>query len=150
MIIVGIDPGINGGLALMNAGHVDGVWPMPVIEKGMDARAIKNILIDIDLVVMEKVHAMMGQGVTSMFHFGVGYGMIQGIVMTLGIPLRLVTPQAWKKEILVGTTKDKAASIDYCKRVYPYINLIPAGKRKPHDGCADACCISEFGLRKYV
>jgi crossover junction endodeoxyribonuclease RuvC len=149
MIVMGIDPGINGGLTLLNDGRIDGVWVMPTIEKGLDAKTIRNILVDIDFVVMEKVSAMPKQGVVSMFHFGVGYGMLQGIIITLGIPLRLITPQAWKKEILAGTTKDKAASIEYVKRVYPYLDVIPAGYRKPHDGICDSVCIAEFGFRVY-
>jgi crossover junction endodeoxyribonuclease RuvC len=149
MMIFGVDPGQNGGIAGMDEFAKVYTWVMPVIEKGLDAKAIKNILCAADIVVMEKVSAMPKQGTVSMFNFGMGYGMIQGIVMTLGIPLRLVTPQAWKKEILAGTTKDKAAAIEYCKRVYPYLNLIPPGHRKPHDGICDSVLIAEYGHRKF-
>lgn len=150
MIVIGIDPGMQGGIAIMRDGDITAVFSMPIIEKGLNAKDIRNIIHVADFVVMEKVSAMPKQGVVSMFHFGVGYGMLQGIVMTLGIPLRLVTPQAWKKEILAGTSKDKAAAIDYVKRVYPNVNIILPGCRKPHDGCADAILISEYGYRKYV
>jgi len=150
MIVIGIDPGQTGGIAIIRDGDVTCALPMPVTEKGLDAKAIRDVIHVADFVIMEKISAMPGQGVTGMFHFGVGYGMIQGIVITLGIPLRLVTPQAWKKEILAGTTKDKSASIDYCMRVYPSVNLIPIGHRKPHDGIADACCIAEYGYRKFT
>ena len=150
MIVIGIDPGQTGGIAIIRDGDVTCALPMPVIEKGLDAKAIRDVIHVADFVVMEKVSAMPKQGMVSTFHFGVGYGMLQGIILTLGIPLRLVTPQAWKKEILAGTTKDKAASIDYCKRVYPYINLIPKGHRKPHDGIADAILIADFGHRKFT
>jgi crossover junction endodeoxyribonuclease RuvC len=148
--LVGIDPGMSGGIAIIRDGDVTSLFPMPVIDKGMNAKAIRDIIHVADFVIMEKASAMPKQGVTGVFHFGEGYGMLQGIVLTLGIPLRLVTPQAWKKEILAGTTKDKAAAIDYVMRVYPSVNLIQPGHRKPHDGICDAVCIAEYGYRTFA
>lgn len=146
--VMGIDPGLHGGIAIIRDGNVS-ARPMPVIEGDISGIRIWNMLDRVDLVIMEKVSAMPKQGVTSMFHFGVGYGMIQGLITASKIPLRLVTPQAWKKEILAGTSKDKAAAIEYVTRVFPDVNLIPDGKRKPQDGIADAVCIAEYGYRVF-
>ncbi len=68
---------------------------------------------------------MPGQGVSSTFKFGQGYGSILGIAAALSIPTELVTPQAWKKVVLAGTAKDKDAAVGYCRRAFPNVSLLP-------------------------
>ena len=120
---------------------------MPVAGKEIDGHTIAALLREWQpsVVYVEKVHSMPKQGVASTFKFGMGYGVIIGICDALGLPYRLVTPQAWKKQVLAGTTKDKDAAISFVRRAYPHVNLTPGAKRKPHDGMADALCIAEFG-----
>lgn len=153
MKIVGVDPGKSGGLACIDS--LNGTFkyiPMPLVGKEIDAKAIHVFLMECqpDLVVIEKVHAMPGQGVTSMFNFGKAYGSVIGLVTGLSIPLAYVTPQAWKKLVLAGTNKDKDAAITYVAQRYPNINLVLPRCRKPHDGIADAVCIAEYGIKTNV
>lgn len=99
-------------------------------------------------VTMEAVHAMPGQGVTSMFSFGESFGMLQAMTICCGWTLQLCTPQAWKASVLAGTAKDKTAAIIHVDRVFPNLN-INIGKKKVimHDGVADAVCIAEYGAK---
>lgn len=148
--IVGIDPGLSGGIAIWSGGNLSEAFAMPVIKgAGLNLHQIANALDNADLVVIEKATAMPGQGVTSMFSFGLVYGVLQGLCAGKKIPFEIVTPQSWKKQILAGTQKDKAAAIDYCTRNYPNISLIPEGCRKPRDGIADAICILLYGVIKF-
>jgi crossover junction endodeoxyribonuclease RuvC len=146
--LVAIDPGLSGAIAI-RVGSTVTVQPLPLAGKLLDLAELANIIRQAQptLAIVEKVHAMPGQGVVSMFTFGHGYGAIQGILSTLGVPYELVTPQAWKGVILAGTTKDKNASIAYCRRAFPSVSLVPSRCRKPHDGMADALCLLEFGRR---
>ena len=58
---------------------------------------------------------------------------------------------AWKKTVLAGTAKDKDAAIEYCRRAFPQVSLLPGPRcRKPHDGMADALCLLEYGRRVLV
>ena len=150
MNVVGIDPGQKGGLAYLSDYHAEAV-PMPMIGKDLDVQKIVRMLRtqSVELVVLEKVHAMPQQGVSSMFTFGFGVGVIVGTVETLGLPLRWVTPQAWKKLVLAGTAKDKDAAIAHVRQAYPGIELVPGRARTPHDGIADAVCIAEYGRRTF-
>ena len=85
---------------------------------------------------------MPGQGVASMFNFGMGYGIIQGVVSALGIPYELVTPQSWKKRAgLIGKDKDNARTM--AQQLYPDA---PLGRKKDI-GRADALLIARFGNR---
>lgn len=146
MNIVGIDPGKSGGIALLNGTRAEGDV-MPVIGKEVDGHEVARVLAAAspDLVVIEKVSAMPGQGVTSMFNFGAGYGRLLGVCDALGIPYRLVTPQAWKKRVLAGTARDKHAAIAFVKRAFPTIEMTPGKRSVPHDGIADAACLAEYG-----
>ena len=157
-IFIGIDPGKSGGIATINT-TLDTIEITPMILSGKDVDALKIAEWIIhntgfpegnSIACIEKVHAMPGQGVTSMFKFGFVTGVMHGIIRTLGIPLHLVTPQAWKKEILAGTPKDKEAAIDFCRRIYPQVNLLATERsRKPHSGIADALCIARYAKEKY-
>lgn len=151
-MIVGIDPGKSGGIASINAnGQASGI-AMPVIGKDIDGHELASILHNAapELVIIEKVGAMPKQGVTSTFTFGTGYGRLLGVCEALGIAYRLVTPQAWKKTVLAGTTKDKDAAIAFVRRAFPMVDLTPGRKRTPHDGIADAVCLAEYGRQLMV
>lgn len=150
MNIISFDPGQKGGIAI----HYQGITTaqaMPIAGKLLDLPAIAQIVSSVspDLAVIEKVGSMPGQGVASTFTFGTGYGQLQGLLAGLGIPFELVTPQAWKKLILAGTTKDKDAAIAYCRRAFPEVALVLPRCRIPHDGIADALCLMQYGIRSF-
>ncbi len=157
-MIIGIDPGLTGGICLRFPTEHCEVFPMPVIPKvGIDLQELNKLLridtwADSDniLVVIEKVHAMPKQGVVSMFKFGMGYGQLQGLCVGLGYPYILVTPQQWKKTILAGYDwkGNKDSSVAYVKQRYPDVNLRPTDRcRKDSHGLADAVCLAQYGAR---
>lgn len=147
-LIIGFDPGLKGGMASVRKGDAEAFCRMPVVKNGtksiLDLNEIALRLRDnasqIDLIVIEKVHAMPKQGVTSVFTFGEGYGSIKGIAAGLAIPLIEVTPQRWMKDILNGIPLDlgKKRSLAYCKARYPNLGKIT-------DGESDAICIALWG-----
>ena len=148
--VVGIDPGLKGGIALLGDDGGASALPMPLIGSKPDIDTLRSILLEHSpkVVVLEKVHSMPKQGVASTFKLGLGYGMIQGALQALGVPFVLVTPQTWKKYVLEGTKKDKDAAVEYVVQRYPWVDLKPGQKRKAHDGMADALCIATYG-REY-
>lgn len=99
------------------------------------------------VVFIEKVTAGKAQGATSMFNFGQGFGMWQGILAALELPYTWITPQAWKKVMLAGFGKEKDASLARAKQLFPY--LVPQLTRKKDDGRAEAVLIGEFA-RKHL
>jgi len=150
--VLGIDPGLSGAYALIDTDHPDTLAePFPLAGKALDLAELLREwrILEPDVAVIESVHAMPGQGVSSMFTFGRGLGQIEGVLAALEIRREYVTPQAWKKLVLAGTTKDKTAAIEYATRAFPSVRLVRPGCRKPHDGMADALCLAEFGARTY-
>lgn len=145
MKIVGIDPGLKGGLA-----YIEGLeafaCPMPVTGGEIDALAIGDFFQahEPELVYVEHSQAMPKQGVTSVFNYGKGFGKILGCLETMNIPYSLVRPRAWKAKVLAGTKKDKDAAINFVRCRYPHVDLKPGRCTTPQDGIADAVCIAHY------
>ena len=97
MVYIGIDPGKNGGIgAIYSNGESYAVKCPETVQDMMEELSdIKNV--HKAKLAIEKVHAFPGQGVTSMFTFGKGYGQWLGIIATLGIPYVEITPYSWQK-----------------------------------------------------
>lgn len=148
--LIAIDPGQKGAIAILQNGAVR-AEPLPIAGKELDANALADTITAAapTLAAVEKCQAMPKQGVTSMFKFGKGYGALLGILAALDIPTELVTPQTWKRSVLIGTAKDKDAAIAYCRRVFPDVPLVPPRCRKPHDGIADALCLLVYSQRTF-
>lgn len=115
MIFAGIDPGMSGALALYNpADDWLEVHDCPTISPNgkneLFMPAVIDILrsVDVAACVIERAQAMPGQGVTSMFSYGVGYGAYLGVLASLQIPHSKISPQEWKKKLRVPKDKDAA------------------------------------------
>lgn len=154
MTILGIDPGASGGIAFfsMQRGLLS-IFDMPTVEvkrggknKREVSAAMLNAIIgarDIDVAFVEKVGAMPGQGVSSMFQFGRSVGMIEGVLAALEIPTNYVTPQLWQKA--VGARGGKDASRARAAELFPA--YAANFTRKKDDGRADAALIAWYGAQ---
>lgn len=152
---IGIDPGLSGALVQLRNSDmaVCDVADMPVMaltgkRNQVNAAELAKILRPwaedgVTAAYLEQVGAMPGQGVSSMFGFGTSYGIVQGVLAALQIPMVLVTPQGWKKRagIPPGSDKDKARTL--AQQLYPEA---PLGRKKDI-GRADAILIARFGDR---
>jgi crossover junction endodeoxyribonuclease RuvC len=143
--ILGVDPGQSGGLAIIHGGQLVRGTRMPIIKiRGkaqLDARAVIEWWADtaFDVAVIEAVHAMPRQGVTSSFQFGRMLGAIESLVFTVGMPVHYVTPASWKKAM--GLSSDKQQSIDAAKlRFGSAADALL--KHKADDGIAEAALIA--------
>lgn len=147
MVYIGIDPGKSGGYAIIdterdtvNAFAWDDhcfVNDMRFLyEHGAETRCC-----------LEKVGAMPGQGVTSMFAFGRAAGFIEGVLTAFNISYQLVPPRVWKKTFSLDSDKQK--SIETCQRLFPNVSLFRTERcKKPHDGIAESLLMAEYARRK--
>ncbi|MDC6465398.1 crossover junction endodeoxyribonuclease [Pelagibacteraceae bacterium] len=153
MIIIGIDPGITGGISILENKKVIEVHDTPTMIDGkknkrqVNGAQVSNIIRekinsgkDI-VVVVEQVNAMPGQGVTSMFNFGQSFGVIKGICSALSLPIHFVRPTKWKKHFnLIKTNKE--ASRTKVIEIYPEISSKLS--RKKDSNKADAILIARY------
>lgn len=158
-MILGIDPGKEGALCFMDGKDIN-IMSMPLIADEADPSILIEVLMEKkpSICYLEKAQVMPARregkmvmtGTKGMFTYGVSYGIIRGVVATLKIPLVLVSPSIWTKDLHLGcdgkTAKER--SLQAVKRLFPHINLLPPRCRKPHDGWVDALLIAEYGRRK--
>lgn len=146
MIYIGIDPGKDGAMTVIQArAKIEYIDIYPYNEDDY-IKVLHQYNPERVRCVLEKVNAMPGQGVTSMFNFGQNFGFIQGVLKAYSIPYELVPPQKWKKEFSV--TSDKNTSIEVAKRLFPHVNLKRTERcKKDHDGMAEALLLACYAKR---
>lgn len=141
MTYIGIDPGKKGAMAIIR-----GPGDYTLVPFDVETYSRELLRVDGAVCALERVGAMPGQGVTSMFSFGENYGFIQGLLTANAIPYELVTPQRWKKTFEV--TGDKNSSIAVAKRLFPGVSLLrTVNSRKDDDGMAEALLLAEYARR---
>ena len=153
MIIIGIDPGLSGGIAVLNNNKVIELFDMPVMADGKKNKKQLNSALLAKLikestsnasesaVIVEQVNAMPGQGVTSMFNFGQTFGAIKGICATLELPIFFVRPSKWKKHFeLINSSKDASRT----KAIEMYPHLAEKLSKKKDVNKSDAILIARF------
>lgn len=150
---IGIDPGLSGAIAVLKGTGSLIVIDMPTMTVERNGKAkrqvsatelaeiLGNAKSDDCHVFVEKVSAMAGQGVTSVFSFGRSFGMIEGILAALHMPVTYVAPATWVKAVHRGAGKDASRQ--------RAMELFPANqadfKRVKDDGRSDAALIAYWG-----
>ena len=92
------------------------------------------------MVVVEAVHSMPRQGVSSSFKFGVSYGVALSLAQSLGA-WSPVTPHVWKRDLEL--TSDKNESLAMARLLWPDAPLA----RKRDNGRAEALLMAEWKRR---
>lgn len=163
MVIVGIDPGITGALAVLWPDRVD-VLDTPTgtrlvggkTRTVLDPRTMADhlrLLLGVTAgtgtvhVVLEQAQPMRKegrtQGVASTFATGYGFGVWEGILGALGLPWQRVLPVVWKRAFgLLG--QPKGASLLEARRRFPAVDL----KLAKHHGRAEALLIALWGAQQ--
>lgn len=121
MLILAIDPGISGALALYNP-DVDFLHTEPLPVRWRMVNKQKKTEIDLEALfqwiagrrdritnaILEKPTAMPGAGATSQFNFGMTCGQIEGLLLGCELTLRTVHPAAWKTAMDVPSDKRRS------------------------------------------
>lgn len=153
MRVIGIDPGLSGAIAIINGTDSLTVFDMPTMTVERNGKAkrqvsaselaliLKTAKSDDCHVFVEKVSAMAGQGVTSVFSFGRSFGMIEGILAAFKLPVTYVAPATWVKAVHRGAGKD--ASRSRAMELFP--DNQADFKRVKDDGRSDASLIAYWG-----
>jgi hypothetical protein len=168
LVVVGIDPGKNGALAILDhKSNIIQAVLMPinkvkVIKKGktrvqreIDLLKVKSILLSykVETVVIEKQHIYPGQGNKSNETTMKQYGNLIGLLVGLDIRYVEVEASEWQakyKEIevdpevdLMSIKQTKKKSISAVKKLYPGFSLLSSKRcRVPSDALSDSILIA--------
>lgn len=161
MIIIGIDPGQAGGVAQLKqagAGWRPSAIQMPDSEKKIADHlwALYQESVDekVEIVCfLEQVQVMpairrtktptgetreeVNTGIVSTAKFMQGYGYLRGCLITIGIPVEDIRPQAWQKLLGCMTRGNKNISKAKAQQLFPQLSITHK--------VADALLIAEAG-----
>lgn len=152
MLTIGLDPGFTGALAVLDTtGALVGLYDTPVLrlQTGKTAYDVPGMAALLRpytgqpgvYVVLEQAQGRPGQGIVSTFSTGWGFGLWQGIVTTLDLPLTLVRPATWKRS--VGLSSDKEQARLRAQQRFPGADL----RHKKDHGRAEALLLAWWGWR---
>ena len=158
MRFLGVDPGITGGLSIVEL--TDGAAAVlvecidiPVIGSGakerVDVAAIRNFIEAHKpaRALIERAGAMPKQGLSSTFKYGRATGAIEAAITLCSIPIEIVEASAWKRFWhLPG--KDKEGGRQKALQLFPAAHAALARKRD--HGRAEATLIALYGATKLM
>ena len=145
MIFAAIDPGSrHAAIAVFHDDVPMFVDDLRTVNGMLDSTAFAYALNDmrVERLVVENVHAMPKQGVSSTFRFGMGVGIIHGVAGALRLPLTLVTPTQWRSFHNLSSLNPKEASRQLAIRKWPDHNH-HLGRKKDADR-AEALLIGDW------
>lgn len=147
-VTVGVDPGKSGAIALLDSyGQLVTIYDMPVTGNIVSAQLLAGLdfwgLDDFGTVVIEDVHAMPKQGVSSSFSFGRSLGAVEGVFAGAGRPITYVSPAKWKRAL--GLTADKGMARRRAVELWPAKASMFA--RVKDDGRAEAALIAYWWMQ---
>lgn len=154
MLYMGVDPGTKGAIVVVDSegscvrslrlgkASLKEIWEFIAETKewGTAIRSSRGIV-----AIIEKVHAMPKQGVSSSFKFGMAYGQLRAFLTAAGIPWREVRPTDWQKGCGTlkkgreGSTERKRQLKEVAQQRFPNQKIVLEN--------ADAFLIADFARR---
>ena len=156
-VIVGIDPGLTGAIAVISVNPITcvAVHDIPTIlsrnetKKVTDLSSLSKIIREISTeyrvlaVLIELVASRPDQGVVSVFSFGFGTGLLHGVCAANGLKIAEISPAVWKADL--NLTRNKADSLHLAKKIFP--ESAKSFEKMKHNGRAEAALIAYFGIK---
>lgn len=162
MIILGIDPGAHGALAMLSTADraLVSVEDMPGVRRkvGRSERIRVSVpalfsaistcaVIGCDLVIVEDVQGRGNQTGGSQLSYNVG--LLHMACEAAGLKWQPVTPAQWKRRFRLGA--DKRAAVDMALRQWPDQRQYFLGPRGGFlDGRAEAALLAQWGAEKFA
>jgi crossover junction endodeoxyribonuclease RuvC len=154
MRVLGIDPGIRGGLAIISLlegdMHVVDAIDVPVIgvaaKERVDVLGLQEWVLkhEPQRAFIERAQAMPKQGASSGFKYGRATGSLEAVIISNNIPLQIVEPAFWKRSLHLRG-KDKEGARQHALLLFPHAHSLL--RLKQDHGRAEAMLIAYVGIR---
>jgi crossover junction endodeoxyribonuclease RuvC len=150
-VYLGIDPGLSGGLAVINAGGLSPLATrMPVSHHDILhwLRKHKGGLGVLSFAVVEKVGAMPTDGRSSLARFMMNYGALQMALVSIAIPYEIELPTRWQQGLHISPRKKSEGRVLWKNRLKANAQrLFPEIADKITLATADALLLAEYCRR---
>lgn len=146
MIVVGIDPGISGAIAIYD-GHELVIHPMPILGGYVDISTLQTIIPSQCTVMIEEIAPRPGNTMSGAVKSAINWGLIVGQLKTRGIPVLTVKPSAWKKAMALkapdksSLRERKELAVKKAEEIFP-TNEFRTVKGALRDGHAEASLLA--------
>lgn len=162
-VVVGIDPGLKGALAVFETATGDLLDKIPLPDPS-DVLPLYKYLYTLKgsfpslIIACEKAQTVPGRdSVKSAFTNGRNFGKLEAVIRLLYCPVQYIPPVTWQAELHKGTdgSTAKEKSLSVAKNLWPCEDFVFSHlkslktPRRAHDGLVDAMLIGEF-LRRRV
>jgi hypothetical protein len=155
--ILGIDPGILGGLVLLsNDKKILLKTTMPTLDRAIDRAAVMEFMTECKS--FGQLHVYLERAVSygmlpaSAFSYGRNFAVLEICISDCALPVTYIEPHKWTKLVCEGIDMDlrpKIRSLIAQGRLFPGAELrISEQGKKQHDGLVDALLIAEYGRRQ--
>ena len=161
---IGIDPGLDGGIAKIHNSKILDVRIMPTVSPGKGRKIDLTELCALGEfwhtagqgvhVILEDPggHAPSAAGLRSMTY---SFAVAEMLLVAFSIPYTVVRAQTWQREfwkrpkLPKGQKFDnKGAALAAARRIWPAEDWTKSERAtKPHDGMIDAALLAEWGRR---
>ena len=150
MNFLGIDPGVHGGMALLNERReVVLVQAFDQLSTEWDLfGAVVSAASLADHVALERVGYRPGDGGKGGFTFGQGYGALRAMIMAAGHTPLNILPQVWQGRLVCLTGGNKAITLATARLTFPTVAELDMPRKKGlANSIADALLIAEYCRR---
>jgi crossover junction endodeoxyribonuclease RuvC len=153
MIILGIDLGVYGAIAVLEGAAIIQVHDMPCLNDGPAGRRTVNAPLLAEIIAtshaakvyVEWVGPRPTDGVGGSFAFGRARGVVEGVCAGLAIPVEFITAPKWKSIVGIKPGKDGAKDAARSKAIQRWPGSADLFRLAKHDGRAEACLIAVAG-----
>lgn len=155
MRVLGIDPGLSGGLAIVKAGphsnSLIGAIDIPVAGEDAKKRIDVSVIVrwlqeyEPDVAYIERAQAMPDQGASSGFHYGRAVGYLEATCLAMFIPLHIIEVRAWKKLFQLPGKLNGGAEMARQRVIQMFPDKAHLFARKKDHGRAEAALIAAYG-----
>lgn len=137
-LVAGIDPGKKGGWAIFDRQGRKLIKAGPLLFD--DPRELYFTFYHVKAILIERAQAAPGQGVSTAFEYGRGFGRAEAAAMMTGAQILYVAPAWWKGKLAISADKKKA--------VAQALKIIPGLEeyvyKAKHEGIAEAALIGSI------
>ena len=146
-MFIGIDPGLKGGVSVIDKKQIYNIEDMPVIKNRMDVNYLYRKFMILKslhscIVGIEKLMLRSHDGGVSIQTTAKNYGMLLGVLDLSGVEYIEIPARTWQKAFNYANRKagaNKAQNAQICIDLYPNIKKSLKG---PRGGLKDCRCDS--------
>jgi crossover junction endodeoxyribonuclease RuvC len=156
-LVIGIDPGIDGAIAVLTvAGALIVIHDLPTLPDGPAGRRRANPALLVAVLAqthaahafVELVHSRPTDGHAAAFAFGMTRGVLDGVLAALAIPVTTIASSSWKNWIGLPPGKDGAKDRSRAEAIRRWPGQAGLFARVRDNGRSDAALIGLAGLMR--